>query len=405
MGQADNPAGADGQSAGASQPSMWGTLPASVDLIILGGGIMGLWAAVKAERQGIRTLLVDAAELARGASGGLLGALMPHMPDRWNDKKQFQFDALLSLEDEVSRIEAETGLSCGYRRSGRLIPLPKPHLRTIALRHSEEARSNWRQEGRAFHWHVLDRPSEQGWPDAAFTGAGLVHDTFAARISPRRLTAALIARLRASRLVDIVEGLGVAGIDPAAGGVVLADGSNVAFGHCIIAAGCGSFPLIDAISGPLSKPTGQPVKGQAALMRADVDPGLPLVFFGGLYVVPHDDGLVAIGSTSEEEFEAPFETDGLLDDLIARARQIVPALAAAPVVERWAGLRPKAIGRDPMVGPHPDHDNVIALTGGFKVSFGMAHRLADAAIAAVSARDMRLPASFTFESHLSVATR
>lgn len=95
-------------------------LPGSVPLLIVGGGIMGLWAAVKAERLGIDTLLVEAGRLGGGASGGLLGALMPHMPDRWSDKKQFQFDALVALEAEIAGLEAETGLSGGYRRCGRI---------------------------------------------------------------------------------------------------------------------------------------------------------------------------------------------------------------------------------------------------------------------------------------------
>ncbi|MGO7515517.1 FAD-dependent oxidoreductase, partial [Rhizobium ruizarguesonis] len=83
--------------------------------------MMGLWAAVHAERRGIRTLIADDGRLGEGASGGLLGALMPHMPDRWSEKKQFQFDALVSLEAEITALEAETGLSAGYNRSGRLI--------------------------------------------------------------------------------------------------------------------------------------------------------------------------------------------------------------------------------------------------------------------------------------------
>ncbi|MFN7102960.1 MAG: FAD-dependent oxidoreductase, partial [Pseudorhizobium sp.] len=117
------------------------------------------------------------------------------------------------------------------------------------------------------------------------------------------------------------------------------------------------------------------------------------------------DGLVAIGSTSEEDFEAPFTTDAKLDDLLERARQLVPVLRQAELVERWAGLRPKAIGRDPMVGPHRDHPSVIALTGGFKVSFGIAHRLADAALSAMAGQAMDVPEAFTFETHLRLAAQ
>jgi len=366
---------------------------------------MGLWAAMKAERLGIETVLVDAGRLGQGASGGLLGALMPHMPDRWNDKKQFQFDALLSLEGEIARIEAATGIACGYRRCGRLIPLPKPHLRTIALRHSQDAETAWHHGDRRFHWHVIDRPQLEGWPDASFTEAGLVHDTFAARVSPRNLTSALVTFLRSARHVRIVEGVGAELIEPAMSKIVFTGGESITFGHCIVAAGHRSFPLIEAISPPLPRPIGQPVKGQAALLAADIDPALPVIFLNGLYVVAHEGGHVAVGSTSEETFEDAFATDALLDDLIVRARALVPALKDAPVIERWAGLRPKAIDRDPMLGPHPDHPNVIALTGGFKVSFGLAHGLAEAALDAASSREMRIPASFTLTSHLEMASR
>ncbi len=79
-------------------------IPSSADLLVIGGGIMGLWAAVKAARAGLSVTLLEEARVASGASGGLLGALMPHMPDRWSEKKQFQFDALLSLEDEVLQL-------------------------------------------------------------------------------------------------------------------------------------------------------------------------------------------------------------------------------------------------------------------------------------------------------------
>jgi glycine oxidase len=396
MGHADNPAGSGGQSH---------VLPASADLVILGGGVMGLWAAVKAERLGIRTVLVDSGRLGHGASGGLLGALMPHMPDKWNDKKQFQFDALLSLEDEIIELEAETGVVCGYRRSGRLIPLPKPHLRKIALGHSADAEACWRRGDRRFHWHVLDRPPQKGWPDASFAAAGLVHDTFAARVSPRGLVAALVTYLRTAGHVRIVEGLEAEAIDPSGNRIIFRSGETVAFGSCIVSAGHGSFSLLHGISPPLKHPLGQPVKGQAALLKADIDPALPVIFLNGLYVVAHEGGHVAVGSTSEDAFDDPSSTDSQLDELIARARALVPALARAPVVERWAGLRPKAIDRDPMVGPHPDHARVIALTGGFKVSFGIAHRLADAALNAVNGREMRLPASFTLANHLAVASR
>ena len=364
---------------------------------------MGLWAAVKADRLGLSTLLVDAGHLGGGASGGLLGALMPHTPDRWNDKKQFQLEALVSLEEEIALLEAETGLSTGYRRSGRLIPLPKPHLRDIALRNAEDARRNWVVGGRSFAWNVLETAPDARWVSAASCEAGLVHETLSGRVSPRLLAAALAERLRRSKCVRVAENRAVERIDPLANRAYFANGGSVAFGHCILSAGYGSFPLLQPLAPRASRLLGRPVKGQAVLLKADIDPARPVIFLNGLYVVPHDDGTVAIGSTSEEDFTDAFATDGKLDDVLARARMLVPALEDAPVVERWAGLRPKAIGREPMIGPHPDHPSIVALTGGFKVSFGLAHRLADAALAAVRGQRADLPPSFVAAEHLRLA--
>ncbi|MGO8071943.1 NAD(P)/FAD-dependent oxidoreductase [Rhizobium leguminosarum] len=392
MEKADSPAPVSGQS--------------SCELLIVGGGIMGLWAAVHAEHRGIRTFVADAGSLGGGASGGLLGALMPHMPDRWSAKKQFQFDALVSLEAEIAALEAETGLSACYNRSGRLIPLPKPHLNKIALGHSKDAEHHWRSGDRRFQWHVLDRPPVDGWIEAPAGESGFVHDTLAARVAPRSLIAVLTAFLRRARHVRLMEHAGVTGLDPERG-IAEVGGETIAFGRCIIAAGHQSFPLLEGLTPGLKQPLGQAVKGQAALLKADIDPALPTIFLDGLYVVAHEGGHAAIGSTSENRFDDPTSTDAQLDALIDAARAIVPALRSAPVVERWAGLRPKAIDRDPMVGCHPDHPRLIALTGGFKVSFGLAHRLAAAAIciAGDEPHEFSLPQSFAISSHIAVASR
>ncbi|ARO31212.1 FAD dependent oxidoreductase protein [Rhizobium sp. NXC14] len=392
MEKADSPQPTSGQS--------------SCDLLIVGGGIMGLWAAIHAERRGISTVLADGGRLGGGASGGLLGALMPHMPDRWSEKKQFQFDALVSLETEIAALEAETGLSAGYNRSGRLIPLPKPHLKRIARGHSEDAERHWRTGERRFHWHVIDRPPVDGWPDASAGESGFVHDTLAARVAPRSLISALIALLRRAKHVRIMENAVVSDLNPDRGTAEIG-GEIITYGRCILAAGHQSFPALQRLTPGLKQPLGQPVKGQAALLKADVDPALPTIFLDGLYIVAHEGGHAAVGSTSENRFDDPLSTDAQLDALIAAARAIVPALRSAPVIERWAGLRPKAIDRDPMIGRHPIHPRLIALTGGFKVSFGLAHRLAEAAVCMAGDTDCEfsLPESFAISSHIAVASR
>lgn len=373
------------------------------DVLIVGGGIMGLWAAVKAVKAGLSVHLVERERIGAGASGGLLGALMPHMPDRWNAKKQFQYEALVSLEGEIAALEAETGLSAGYRRCGRVMPLPKPHLRDIALRHQREALTNWHQQDRSFFWDVMDRTEISGWPADDVTASGIVFDTLAARVSPRALLTVLKAWLGRQQGVMIDEACDTIDIDLPTGRASLSNGRTVSFDACLMANGVAAFDFLDRLNGELRKPpVGVPVKGQAALLDAKIDPTWPVIFHDGLYIIPHESGRVAIGSTSEDMFDEPFSVDGQLDALIERARRFAPCLEQAPVVERWAGLRPKAIGRDPIAGRHPAHNRLFVLGGGFKISFGIAHRLAEGVVADIAGGGETLPPSFTVAHHLSL---
>ena len=390
-------ADADSRVKAAGQPA--------VDLLVVGGGVMGLWTALFAARDGLSVRLVDKRKIGAGASGGVLGALMPHLPDRWNAKKAFQLRSLVSLEVEIAVLEAETGLSAGYRRCGRLIPLPKPHNRDIALGHAQDALTVWKTPGRSFAFEVLDTSPVAGWPAADAMAHGLVHDHLAARLAPRGLLAVLRAALEQMPDVTIAENIGVEAIDPIAGLARFDDGTEIAFANCVLAAGVETFDLLAPLNPPLAKPAGTGVKGQAAVLKAAIDPALPVIFADGLYIVPHEDGYVAVGSTSENSFAEPTGTDGLLDTLIDKARRMAPVLADAPVVERWAGIRPKAIGREPMVGRHPDHANISLMTGGFKVSFGMAHGLAREVLNEIKGSTLDVPPSFTVSAHLDEAGR
>lgn len=369
----------------------------AADLVIAGGGIVGLWLARFAAQAGLEVVLCDRRVIGSGASGGILGALMPHMPERWNAKKQFQFEALVALEDMLRALEAETGLSTGYGRIGRLLPLIEAHHRRLAQERAGFVADVWRSE--RFSWTVCDRTVDAAWPASAAAPHGVVLETLTARVDPRALLAALKTSLAAMPNVQLIEGDGVAGWHD--GRALLDSGGEIRAGHLAVTAGFESFPLLESLM-KLPPGLGRPVKGQAALIEADIPADRPLVFCDGVYVVPHADGRVAVGSTSEDAFDQPRSTDARLDAVIAKARALCPELAEGRVVERWAGLRPKAVGREPIVGAMPGAPAIIAATGGFKITFGIAHRMAEAALAAVLDQEPDgLPESFRPEAHLS----
>ncbi|MCP4316070.1 MAG: FAD-binding oxidoreductase [Hyphomicrobiales bacterium] len=368
----------------------------SCDILVVGAGVVGLWIARLAARAGHRVIILEKRSAGTGASGGVLGALMPHMPERWNPKKQFQFEALGSLAAEVANLEAETGQNCDYRRCGRLMPLVQPHHRELAQQRMVAAAQVWDSN---FQWNLLDAPCKANWPAVHTMPHGLVHETLAARISPRKYMAALKASLATQAL--LLEGEGFNRFDDAVQKVVTTSGRNISAGHTILAAGHETF---DILSDMLARPAadfGTPVKGQAALLQAEISDDVPLVFHDGVYAVPHEGGTVAIGSTSETSFDDSVATDAKLDNLIERARVLCPVLETAAVLERWAGLRPKAIKRDPMIGAVPDRPDITVATGGFKITFGIAHKMAACALELASVGHCgTLPESFRLETHL-----
>ncbi len=110
---------------------------------------------------------------------------------------------------------------------------------------------------------------------------------------------------------------------------------------------------------------------------------------------------MAIGSTSENKYDDPATTDQQLDAILERARATCPTLAAAPVMQRWAGLRPKARKRDPMLGPVPGQEAVFAAMGAFKIGFGIAHKVGGVLADYATGAPVDLPDSFTVGHHIS----
>ncbi|TKA94428.1 FAD-binding oxidoreductase, partial [Cereibacter changlensis] len=96
---------------------------ATPDLTVRGAGIFGLATAWAAARRGAKVRLIETVRIGAGSSGGLVGALAPHVPEQWNDKKAFQFDSLAMAEGWWAEVAEASGLPTGYARLGRYQPL------------------------------------------------------------------------------------------------------------------------------------------------------------------------------------------------------------------------------------------------------------------------------------------
>lgn len=316
----------------------------AIDVTIFGAGVFGLGCAWAMARRGARVRVIDPGGVGAGASGGIVGALAPHVPEQWNEKKAFQLDSLLMAEDWWAAVAQIGGGDPGYARTGRLQPIPDTATLTRAQERATGAATLW--QGRAT-WTVEDAPD--GWSPGT---PQVIRDTLTARIHPRRACDALAAAIRAL------------------GGEIVTDGAPE--GQVLHATG---WQGLAAMRDDRERPAGNGVKGQAALLRLDRR-DLPQLYADGLHIVPHADGTVAIGSTSERDFTHE-DTDAQLDDVIARGRAAVPDLMDAEVIARWAGIRPRARSRAPLLGAWPGRDGHFIANGGFKIGFGVAPKVAE----------------------------
>ncbi|GAB1478658.1 FAD-dependent oxidoreductase [Paracoccaceae bacterium] len=339
---------------------------ARVDLTVRGGGIFGLSIAYEAARRGAKVRLIETARIGAGASGGLVGALSPHVPEGWNAKKAFQLDSLLMAEGFWAGVSEVSGLPTGYGRVGRLQPLADAAAVALARARGEGAAVLW--QGQAM-WQVVPATGA-AWEPVSPSGF-LVRDTLSARLQPRLAVAGLVGAVRAL------------------GGVVV-EGEAANEGAVVWATGVAGLAALGAA---LGRKLGDGVKGQALSLGFAAE-GLPQLFAGGLHVVPHADGTVAIGSTSETIYDDPGATDGQLDALHACAVAALPVLAGAPVVASWGGLRPRAVTKAPLLGAWPGRAGQFVANGGFKIGFGMAPGVAQVMADLVLEGRDRVPEGF-----------
>ena len=316
------------------------------DVTIRGAGIFGLSIAWECARRGAKVTVVDPQGVAAGSSGGIVGALAPHVPENWNSKKAFQFDSLMMAELFWKQVEQIGGKSAGYARLGRVQPVVDSAALELAYARGQNAKTLW--QGLA-SWSVTDTPPS--WAPPSPTGFWIV-DSLTARINPNATCHALAAALQAK-------------------GVQIARQADDR-GVVLWATGLHDLLRISALRG---RAFGIGVKGQAALFDFDQSTA-PQIFADTLHFVPHEDGTLAIGSTSEREYEDADTVDSQLDDLIEQAQRVLPELKSAPILKRWAGVRPRSRSRAPVLGAHPTENGAFIANGGFKIGFGMAPKIA-----------------------------
>ena len=308
---------------------------------VLGGGLMGLAVAHQLARRG-QPVLVISRRRSEAAGFVAAGMLAPHAEGLSGTLSRLGQASLKRIPGWVAQIEADSGLTCGLRTSGIVVP-----FRTEAEREAYPT---------AAHGQVLDRSDlEREIPGlGAEWSTGLLFEQDGQIDNRRRLMRAL-ERACVSLGVQFMEGAEVLDLLPNTNGELSGISLRSAEGEqqqlpcqrAVLCSGAWSQQLVGQL--PI-----QPVKGQMLSLQGPREALKRVIFGPGTYLVPREDGLIVVGATSE--CHAGF-TEGLTPDgqqqLQRGINSLLPMAAGWPPMERWWGFRPCTPDEGPLLGAGP----------------------------------------------------
>lgn len=323
------------------------------DVLVIGGGIIGLVTAWRAAQRGLRTAVVDpdpGGGAARVAAGMLAAVTELHYGEQMllglNVASAARYPAF------AAELEAASGQDIGFRACGTLAVAldsdDRAHLRELhALQHRSGLQSEWLTGRECRRLEPMLAPGVRG-------GLRVDGDH---QVDPRRLAAALLTACERTGVVfhrDRAERLVV--VRDRAAGAVLATGTELAADQTVLAAGSLSGRLAglpDEVVPPV-----RPVKGQVLRLTvpAAYAPFLTrtvraVVRGSHVYLVPRENGELVVGATSEEMGWDTTVTAGGVYELLRDAHELVPGITELPLTETRAGLRPASPDNAPLLGP------------------------------------------------------
>lgn len=333
----------------------------SADAIIIGGGVIGLTIARVLAQRGVRQItLIERGRLGAEASWAAGGILAPQVEV---DHKDAFFQLACASRDLypefAASLKEETGVDVELDTTGTLCLGFTPEDET-ELRHRYE----WQQdEGLEIDWLTGDqvRRLESSVSDKVVCGLRFPRDF---QIDNRRLISALV-RANEELGVQLVTGLSVKAIrieHERVGGVETTSGF-VDAPIVVVAAGAWSS-LINLPSLPSFEI--EPVRGQMLCFAACPQIARHVLYSANGYLVPRRDGRVLAGSTAEHAgFDKSVNQEGI-DAIRSMALEIVPGIAALPMIDSWAGFRPRATDGLPVLGSSAAAAGLFYATGHYR---------------------------------------
>jgi glycine oxidase len=330
------------------------------EVIVVGGGVIGLSIAWRAAQCGIGVTLLERERFGSGASRAAAGMLAPIAEADYGDAGRELLELGLSSAAAWPAFAEELARACGrpsrLRAAGTLL-LARDRDEAEALERDLE----YRQRLGLAVKRLLPSEARRLEPALAPSLRLALQIDGELSVDPRWACEALViaARAAGANLVDQCDVAELLRGDGCVTGVVLAGGQELSADNVVLAAG--------AWSGSLADVAVRAVKGQIMRLRDPDGAGLverTLRFEGG-YLVPRGDGGYVLGASAEERGFDTSVTARPVYELLRDASELVPGLLELEIEEIMSGLRPGSPDNLPLIG-RSEEPRLILACGHFR---------------------------------------
>lgn len=331
------------------------------DVLIIGGGVVGLSLAYELAGRGKRVRVLDRqrpGQEASWAGAGILPAAV--LRDRDHPLEQLAGLSHALHPQWSAKLKEETGIDNGFRRTGGIY-LARHRAAADQL---AKVTAAWQERGIEF---ARQTAASLAALEPALKWQGLLSAVWVPDEAQLRNPWHLRALLEACRLrgVAVQAGVSVDDWEVREGCVrrVKSDQGSFAAGVVCICGGAWSKAIVERLGAQIAI---KPIRGQIALLNTD-EPLLRRVINDGCrYLVPRADGRVLVGSTEEDVGFEKGTTEAAIDELLKLAQDLVPTLKEARLEKCWSGLRPGTLDGLPYLGRLPNLENAFIAAGHFR---------------------------------------
>ncbi len=331
----------------------------SADVVIIGGGVIGLTIARALAQGGVRDVcLVERSSLGTEASFAAGGILAPQAEA--NARDDFFELACRSRDlypDFAAALREEAGVDVELDTTGTLyVALKEDDLREI------EKRYEWQSKAGLVVEKLTSTQARELEPCIAESVRGALRFPRDIQVENRRLLNALVNGVNRMG-ANIAAETNVESVSIKRGrihGVVTSRGF-VSCQTVIVAAGTWSSTIKHART-----PKIEPVRGQMICFDAKPQLARHVIYSPRGYLVPRHDGRLLAGSTSENAGFAKQVTAGGISHILTNACEISPGISTLPILDTWSGLRPRAADGLPVLGPCDEIDGLFYATGHYR---------------------------------------